>query len=430
MPACPVSTPICAADAGILLPPRPLGAFPPRRKRPAPAISDPGESVKPMAVLSPVDWSSQAFLRDPYPTYRALRETEPVYYNRVQGTWTLFRYADVHDALRNDAQLTAERGGSRSMLSTDPPEHTRLRGFASRAFTPRAVRQLRPRIEAIIDDLLGAVRGRDGMELISEFAYPLPLTVIAELLGVEMEHRAFFRDASRRIAVALGPISDPAVAMQAIQARAELIRYFDGLVERKKAHPGEDLVSALAATQETEGGLTGAELQDMLVLLLVGGHETTVNLLANGVLALLRNPDQFEFLRTREGAEERAVEELLRYDAPVQYTGRTAKEDIVIGGKRIDAGGLVRTALASANRDPERFADPDRLDLTRDPNPHVAFGAGIHYCLGAQLARLEGQIAIPAIIRRFPKLRLADVTLRWRPATVLRGLEELPVLFS
>jgi cytochrome P450 len=376
-------------------------------------------------VLS--EWGSQSFLRDPYPFYQDRRETEPVWYDERRGTWTLFRYEDVHRALRDDENLTAERSGSRSMLSSDPPAHTRLRAFAARAFTAKSVRALRPRVEAIIDELLAGVRHASEMDVISQFAYPLPLTVIAELLGVEIEQRDFFRDASRRIAVALGPLDNPQVALQAIQAREELIRYFDGLVSRKRAEPGDDLVSALVATESEQEGLTCEELQDMLVLLLVGGHETTVNLIANGLLALLRRPEAFEMLRKGDVGEEQAVEELLRYDAPVQYTGRTAVKDCEIGGREIRKDDLVRMALASANRDPEKFNDPDTLELGREPNPHLAFGAGIHYCLGAPLARLEGRLAITALIRRFPRMQLSDVELRYRPATVLRGLDALPV---
>lgn len=380
-----------------------------------------------MASSALAAWGSQAFLADPYAVYRAYRTADPVWHDPQRGTWTLFRYDDVQRALKDDEHLTAERGGSRSMLSSDPPRHTRLRAFASRAFTPKAIRALRPRIEAIIEGLMASFAGGGEIELISRFAYPLPLTVIAELLGVEMEHRDFFRDASRRIAVALGPIDDPRIAWQAFQAREELIRYFDGLVERKRAAPADDLVSTLVATQPEAGGLTAPELQDMLVLLLVGGHETTVNLIANGLLALLRDRNAFEALRTGEAGEECAIEELLRYDSPVQYTGRTATAEVEIGGKRIPKDALVRMALASANRDPEKFSEPDRLDLTRDPNPHLAFGAGVHYCLGAQLARLEGQLAITALIRRFPRMRLSGGALTYRPATVLRGLEQLPI---
>ncbi len=376
-----------------------------------------------------VDWTSQEFLADPYPYYRELRESDPVHFDERRGSWLLTRYADVASALRDDDWLSAEQGPPTSMLVTDPPDHSRLRTLVSKAFTARTVQQLAPRIQEIVDGLLDAASGHGGMEAISEFAYPLPITVIAELLGVEPERRDFFRDASQKIAIALGPSGDLRTALRAAQGRDELIVYFDDLIARRRADPRDDLVSALIAAEERGDLLSHGELLAMMLLLLVGGHETTVNLIANGLLALMRNPDQFELLRTTTGSEKRAVEEFLRYDSPVQYSGRVAKEDVEIDGKRVRAGQGVRMMLAAANRDPEVFSEPDLLDITRDPCPHVAFGAGIHFCLGAQLARLEGQIAIPAVVRRFPRLRLTGDGLRWRPAPVMRGLEALPVKF-
>jgi len=267
------------------------------------------------------------------------------------------------------------------------------------------------------------------MEVIADFAYPLPITVIAELIGVEPERQDFFRQASQKIAVALGPITDPAVAMRAFEGRTELLQYFDELIAKRRTDPREDLISALLAAEDRGDFLSHQELLGMLLLLLVGGHETTVNLIANGLLALLRNPDQLELLRTDDGIGKRAIEELLRYDSPVQYSGRVARKDLEIGAKTIRAGDGVRMIVAAANRDPEVFAEPDTLDLRRDPCPHLAFGSGIHFCLGAQLARVEGQIAISTAVRRFPALRQASEDLRWRPAPVLRGPEALPVTF-
>jgi cytochrome P450 len=267
------------------------------------------------------------------------------------------------------------------------------------------------------------------MEVIAQFAYPLPITVIAELLGVEPERRAFFREASEKIAVALGPITDPEVARRATEGRDALIAYFNELIPRRTADPRDDLVSALVQAEHEGDFLNRGELLAMMMLLLVGGHETTVNLIGNGLLALLRHPDQLELLRRGDVAESSAVEELLRYDSPVQYSGRLAKEDIELGGMRIAAGQSVRAIVAAANHDPAVFADPERLDLTREPNPQVAFGSGIHFCLGAPLARLEGAIALASLVRRFPNLRLATDEPRWRPAAVLRGLVALPVTF-
>jgi cytochrome P450 len=267
------------------------------------------------------------------------------------------------------------------------------------------------------------------MEAINDFAYPLPITVIAELLGVPASDRDFFRDASQKIAVALGPIEDMQVAMRAMEGRNQLVDYFNELIPKRKNVPADDLITALLQAEESDDFLSHGELIAMLLLLLVAGHETTVNLIGNGMLALLRNPDQMERLRAEDGIGRQAIEELLRYDSPVQMTGRLAKVDLEIGGKQIRAGQGVSTVVAAANRDPEVFADPDRLDLTREPCNHLSFSAGIHFCLGAQLARLEGQIALTTIARRFPNLKLATDELTYRPAPILRGLEALPVTF-
>jgi pimeloyl-[acyl-carrier protein] synthase len=376
------------------------------------------------------DWLSQEFLADPYPHYAAMRKSDPVHFDESRGSWLLFRYADVEPALRDNERFSAEQQLGGSMLVTDPPDHTRLRTLVSKAFTARTVSALAPRIQGLVDDLLDAAAARGEMDAIADFAYPLPITVIAEMLGVEPERRDFFRSASQKIAVAMGPITDAQTAFRAIEGRNELLAYFEELIPKRKVDPRDDVLSALVRAEDRGDFLTHGELLAMLLLLLVGGHETTVNLIANGMLALLRNPDQLELLRAEEGIEKRAVEELLRYDAPVQYSGRVAKHDIETGGKHIKAGEGVRMIIGSANRDPEAFADPDRLDLTRDAHEHVAFGAGVHFCLGAQLARLEGQVALSKAVRRFPNLRLASNELRWRPAPVLRGLEALPVTLN
>ncbi len=382
-----------------------------------------------MKQIGELNRVSQEFLADPYPHYRALRESDPVHFDEAHKSWLLLRYNDIVEVLRDDERFSAQQGAAVSMLVTDPPEHTRLRSLVSRAFTPRTVSRLMPRIQEIVDGLLDAVTERGQMEAIAEFAYPLPITVIAEMLGVEKEQRDFFRGASTKIAVAMGPIASPEAASRAMQGRDELLAYFDRLITRRRADPQDDLVSALVQAEDQGDLLTHGELLGMLLLLLVGGHETTVNLIANGLLALIRNPEECELLRRDDGAEVGAVEEILRYDAPVQYSGRVVRTDAEIGGKVVRAGEGIRMIFASANRDPEVFEDPDRLDVKRDPNPHLAFGYGIHYCLGAQLARLEGRIALSTIVRRFPGLRLAEGKLRWRPAAVLRGLEALPLEF-
>jgi hypothetical protein len=352
-----------------------------------------------------------------------------VHFDEARGDWILTRYDDVVRVLRDDTLFSAEHGLTGSMLVSNPPDHTRLRTLVSKAFTPRTVSKLTARVEELVDGLLDAVADDGGMEVIAQFAYPLPITVIAELLGVEPDRRAFFRVASEKIAVALGPITDPDVARRATEGRDDLIGYFNELIPQRTADPRDDLLSALIQAEDGGDMLNRGELLAMLLLLLVGGHETTVNLIGNGLLALLRHPEQLALLRRDEGGESRAIEELLRYDSPVQYSGRLAKEDVEIGGRRIKAGQSVRAIVAAANHDPAVFADPEGLDLTRDPNPQVAFGSGIHFCLGAPLARLEGAIALAALVRRLPNLRFAGDELRWRPAAVLRGLVALPVTF-
>ncbi len=382
------------------------------------------------------DWVSQDFLRDPYIQYKALRERDPVHFNEARSSWILTRYNDMVPVLRDDERFSAERMGPqadpdvpRSMLNSDPPTHTRLRNLVNKAFTPRTIRNLQDRIQEIVDSLIADVEGRGEMEAVTDFAYPLPITVIAEMLGVPSADRDFFRDQSQKIAVALGPIEDMEVAMQALDGRNHLVDYFNELIPKRRERADDDLITALLQAEESGDSLSHAELLAMLLLLLVAGHETTVNLIGNGLLALLRHPDQFDRLRTEEGIERSAVEELLRYDSPVQMTGRLVKEDVEIGGQLIRKGQGVSTILGSANRDPEVFEDPETLDLTRTPCNHLSFSAGIHFCLGAQLARFEGQIALSTLVRKFPNLTLATDDLRWRPAPILRGLEALPVTF-
>jgi cytochrome P450 len=381
------------------------------------------------------DWVSQEFLKDPYVQYKALRERDPVHFNEARGTWMLLRYSDMVEVLRDDDRFSAERGGPnmddapRSMLNSDPPSHTRLRTLVNKAFTARTVRNLQNRIQEIVDGLIDNVADKGEMEAIVDFAYPLPITVIAEMLGVPAADRDFFRDQSQKIAVALGPIEDMEVAMQALDGRNHLVSYFNELIPTRREDPDEDLITALLQAEEAGDFLSPGELLAMLLLLLVAGHETTVNLIGNGLLALLRHPDQFERLRTEEGIGRSAIEELLRYDSPVQMTGRLAKEDVVIAGHQVEKGQNISTIVASANRDPDVFPDPETLDLTRTPCNHLSFSAGIHFCLGAQLARIEGQIALSTLVRRFPDLKLATTDLRWRPAPILRGLEALPVTF-
>ncbi len=364
---------------------------------------------------------------DPYPYYRELRESDPVHFDERRGNWLVMRYDDVLALLKDETRLSAQQGTSSSMLNNDPPKHTRLRSLVSQAFTPRRVRGLKPRVQAIVDELLDEAAPRDGMDVIEAFAYPLPITVIAELLGVEKEHRALFREVSEGTALGLGATtSDPAWVARAVANNRALMAYFEELIARRRAEPREDLVSACIQAEERGDFFTHNELLAMLQILLVGGHETTANLIGNGLLALLRHPDQLERLR-KEEIGGTAVDELLRYDSPVQYTGRVAREDFELRGKTIRAGDGVRMILGSANRDEREFTNPDELDLGRDPCPHLSFGWGVHFCLGAELARLEGEIALTTLVRRFPRLALAGEAPCWRPAPVMRGLRTLDV---
>lgn len=379
------------------------------------------------------------FLADPYPTYAELREAGRILWHPLIGAWILTRHSDVVSVLR-DERFSADRRNSenferlnldrdlpRSMLTSDPPDHTRLRTLVNKAFTARTVRRLEGRIEAICDRLLDAVADRGEMDVVSDYAYPLPITVIAEMLGVPASDQDAFREWSKAIALALGPLTPPTVEAAAVDARNALVEYFDAIVEHRRTDPRDDLVSALIAAEEEGERLTHGELLAMLLLLLIAGHETTVNLIGNGVHALLRRPEALARLRADPALDHTTVEECLRYDSPVQLTGRVVMEPVEIAGVEVAPKQSVLTLLGSANRDPEVFDRPESFDIAREENPHVSFSAGIHFCLGAQLARLEGRIAIPKLLRRFQGAELASDDLTWRPAVILRGLEALPV---
>ena len=391
--------------------------------------------------FNPID---PEFVADPYPTYHRLRAEDPVHHSPL-GFWVLTRYEDVVASLRDPrlakeaiATFVAERLGitplgiGLSMLDRDPPDHTRLRGLVSKAFTPRVVDVLRPHIQQIVDGLLDRAEARGAMDLIEDFAYPLPVIVICEMLGVPVEDRDRFKtwglDIARGLdAVLLGPESE--VVKRSSASRMALADYFRGLIAERRAAPRADMLSDLIAAEEAGDTLTENELLATCILLLVAGHETTVNLIGNGSLALLRHPDQLQRLRDTPGLIGAAVEELLRFDGPVQRTARIPSEDITIGGKRIPKGDMVMPFIGAADRDPAQFPEPDRLDIGRADNRHIAFGWGIHFCLGAPLARVEGQIAINTLVRRLPKLALATDAPAFRQSLTLRGLTALPVTF-
>jgi cytochrome P450 len=392
------------------------------------------------------------FKADPYPTYARLRSSAPVHRATLpdgRGVWLITRYEDVLAVLKDErfvknwrSALTPEQRAeippipevmkplSQNMLDTDPPDHERLRALVSKAFTPRLIERMRPRVQAIADGLLDAVQDRGGMDLIDDYAFPLPITVIAELLGVPAEDRNNFREWSD--AAVSGNASQEYLEEILIPHMQAFTDYLRALFEEKHANPRDDLVSALVQAEEAGDKLSEDELLGMVFLLLVAGHETTVNLIGNGVLALLQHPDQLRKLKDDPSLIKPAVEELLRYDGPVETsTERFAREDVDMGRTVIPRGEMVLVVLAAADHDPERFSDPDDLDITRTDNRHLAFGKGIHHCLGAPLARMEGQIAISTLLRRMPNLRLKEPpeSLSWRPGMILRGLRGLPVEF-
>jgi cytochrome P450 len=392
-------------------------------------------------TLNPMD---PAFVADPYPTYRRLRAEDPVHHSPL-GFWVLTRYDDVIAALRDPrlakeaiAAWVAARFGAPmpalglSMLDRDPPDHTRLRGLVSKAFTPRVVEGLRPHIQQIVDGLLDRAEDAGALDLIEGFAYPLPVIVICEMLGVPVADHERFKgwslDIARGLDSALLP-TDSDVPRRSMAARTALADYFRELIARRRAAPRADLLSGLIAAEEAGDKLSENELLATCILLLIAGHETTVNLIGNGTLALLRHPDQLRLLRENPGLIGSAIEELLRFDGPVQRTARIPSEDVVIAGHTIARGEMVMPFIGAADRDPAQFPDPDRLDITRTDNRHIAFGWGIHFCLGAPLARIEGQIAIGTLVRRLPKLALATEAPEFRQSLTLRGLASLPVTF-
>lgn len=389
---------------------------------------------------------------DPYTPARQLREAGPVH-RTPMGLHLLTRYADCASVLQNNAwshadeashlhpSIAAEEAAEElptSFLWMDPPDHTRLRTLVSKAFTPRTVWQLRPRIEQLVTELVDAALERNEFDLIDLIAYPLPLTIVCELIGVPAkDHKA-----AQRWSQDLARGFDPDVLMtpEAHQARStasrEFMHYFRELIDQRRAEPADDLLSALAAVEDRGDVLTETELLTTCVTTLVAGHETTVNLVGSGLLALMRNPDQFELLREHPEYVPSAVEELLRYEPPVQMTTRSAKETITVAGHEFAPGDGVVVLINAANRDPDAFTDPEQLDVTRyhdrtaPPPRHLAFSLGIHYCLGAPLALLEMEILLHELIRRVGTMELSTEELSYKQNLIVRGLAELPVRFT
>lgn len=386
---------------------------------------------------------------DPYPYYARLRRESPVHKVILPGkeaAWLVTRYDDVVGVLKDDRfvkdRLNALVPGqsdrqpwmpafakplTRNMLDVDEPDHTRLRALVNRAFTPRRVEQIRDRIESLAEDLVAAVRGRERFDLIGAIAQPIPTTIIAEMLGVPVEDRHKFSRWSRRIVSA---DSSAAAMLLALPNFWFFLRYIRRLVLVRRREARDDMLGALVQAEADGERLNEDELVAMVFLLLVAGHETTVNLIGNGVLALMEHPEQMEMLRSDPSLIKPAIEELLRYGSPLKTaTERYAREEVTLAGVTIPRGSLVFAVIASANRDERQFTDPDTLDITREPNRHLSFGTGAHFCLGASLARMEGQIVIAALLRNITRWRLAVAprSLRWRRGFVLRGLEAMPV---
>ena len=401
------------------------------------------EHVQTVPLFNPLD---PEFIRDPYPHYERMRTLDPVHLTPL-GMFVASRHAEVSLVLRDKrfGKDYAERSKRRygpdimkepvfrnfalTMLQQDPPDHTRLRGLVVQAFTARRVEDMRPRIQRIVDETLDRIIPQGRMDLIEDFAFRLPVTIICDMLGIPEEHREMFYTGSRNSGRILEPVPlSPEEIKQGNATTAMTEMYFQQLFELRRKSPGNDLTTQLVQAEEDGSKLSNEELVANIVLLFGAGHETTVNLIGNGLLALYRNPDQLALLKASPSLITNAIEEFLRYDSSVQMTGRAALEDLELGGRKIPKGEGVLCLLGSANRDPDVYPDrPEELDIARPNVRPLSFGGGIHFCLGAQLARIEAEVAIATLLRRLPELKLDDAeNPEWRPSFVLRGLKRLP----
>ena len=422
----------------------------------------PGQAFRRWAVAPPLIAfvASPKVRRSPMPLYRALHRIDPFHHSPV-GIWLVTSQPAVAALLRSPGVSSDEsnadmsalhlgllgRGGvtptpeelealanrpfsrlfRHLLLFLDAPDHPRIRGLVSKAFTPRRVEALECRVTELVEELLEPISARGRMEFLSEFAYPLPARVICELLGVPAADSELIMRSAPAIAAALdpAPMRSDAGREATDHAVEELTEYLDGLIESRRRQPGTDLLSALVEVESDGDRLSHDELRATVILLLIAGHETTANVMGNGLRSLLRHPGQLALLRDDESVARTATEELLRYDGPINMAERITMQDLDLPGGHIPAGRIVVLLLAAANRDPEVFPHANQLDLRRDPNPHVAFWGGPHFCLGASLARMETRVALPALLRRYPGLRLDGPSPRYRPSFTLRGLENL-----
>lgn len=386
------------------------------------------------------DLFSSSFIQNPYPAYSKLREMDPVHYVHFpdgQRGWLVTGYEDGAAVLKDGRFIkdySKLYGGSmgemsvftQNMLFSDPPDHKRLRGLAQKAFTPKMISGMRGRIQELTDGLLDNLEGKGMVDLIDEFAFPLPIIVICEILGVPSEDRDKFRLWSNSMIEG----TSGEIGVSVYEHMNQFIQYLGQWFQQVRENPDDGLISKLIEAEEEGDRLSEKELYGLVSLLIIAGHETTVNLIGNTVLALMANPEQQEMLRQEPERVPQAIEESLRFNGPVEFsTSRWASEDMDFRGKQIHRGDVVVVALNAANHDPAKFDEPERFDPSREKNPHLAFGMGIHFCLGAPLARLEGEIAISSLLSRFADIRLAvdESELAWRPGMIVRGVKELPV---
>ncbi len=395
---------------------------------------------------------SKEFLEDPYPILRQLRGEDPVHWSNSIGGWILTRYDDIVTTFKDVSHYSNEERLARAveylppesrakfktfedyyhqkgLIHSDPPDHTRLRRVVTNAFTPRLVEAMRPRIQAITNELLDSAQQNGRMDIMKDLAIPLPVTVLAEIFGVPKSDLSLFKGWADDLLAFQGVNKPPEATLERSQKALVQIRaYMAGLIEERRRQPREDLLSALVAAEG--GALSGSELLNTCITLLVAGHETTTSLIGNGIYTILRHPDQWRLLQNDRSLLTSAIEEMLRYESPVARQPRLMKQDAEMGGKQIRQGQMVFQMLNAANRDPAYFTFPDQFDIRRQPNRHMAFGVGIHFCVGAQLARTEGQIVFTTVMDRLPGLRLVEDKPNWdmeKPNS--RMLKSLPVLF-
>jgi cytochrome P450 len=397
---------------------------------------------------SKVDFLNKEFINNPFPMYSELRKNDPVHRFLLpsgQFAWIVSRYEDAAEILQDSRFVTnspysdndAGAGPphqeiiSRNLLSVKPEDHRRLRRLIQKAFTPRMIERLRGRIEDISNELLAVIQTKSirEMDLIEDYAFPLPIIVICEMLGVPVEDQDKFREWSNTI---MEGVNNTDLNQKSDEAMALFVDYLQSLITKRRLDLQEDLISDLISVEEDGDVLSEQELYALVFVLIIAGHETTVNLIGNGMLALLNNPDQKQMLLEDPELIQPAIEEILRYNGPAEVSNiRWATEEVEFGGKHIQQGDMLFVSFSSANRDPQQFPDPDTFDITRKVNNHIAFGKGIHYCLGAPLARLEGEIAISTLLRQMPniQLKISEEFMEWRSGMIIRGLKELPVVF-